>query len=224
MSEEIVHCEGGVTLLGGGAVASADVALALTLAPTLVAADGGGDHALALGLMPRAVIGDMDSLSAPAAQMLAGRIHRVDEQDSTDFGKCLRLVRADFYLGLGFTGLRLDHTLSALNEVAARPARRVLLIAEEEVIFRAPTRLTLNLNPGERLSLYPMGLARGRSIGLRWPIDGITFTPGGRIGTSNEALGPVHLEIEGPMLVMLAKDRLTLARDALFPPPPVHGG
>ncbi len=224
MSGEIVHCEGGVTLLGGGAVASADVAAALALAPCLVAADGGGDHALALGLMPRAVIGDMDSLSATAAQMLAGRIHRIAEQDSTDFGKCLRLVRADFYLGLGFTGLRLDHTLSALNEVAARPAKRVLLLAEEEVIFRAPTRLTLNLTPGERLSLYPMGPARGRSVGLRWPIDGIDFAPGGRIGTSNEALGPVHLEIAGPMLVMLPKDRLTLARDALCPPPPAHGG
>lgn len=215
MNAEIVHYQGGVTLLGGGAVLPADVAKAVTIAPCLVAADGGGDRALALGQEPVAVIGDMDSLSEPGRAALAGRLHRVAEQDSTDFGKCLRLVRADFYLGLGFTGLRLDHTLSALNEVASRPDQLIVLIAEEEVIFRAPPRLALDLPPGERFSLFPMGQARGHSTGLRWPIAGIDFAPGGRIGTSNEVTGPVELEMTGPMLVLLPKPHLDAVLAAL---------
>lgn len=208
MSGGIVQCEGGVTLLGGGWVSPADVAQALTIAPTLVAADGGGDRALALGLSPAAVIGDIDSLSPQGRAALGPRVHRIPEQDSTDFGKCLAHVQARFYLGLGFTGLRLDHTLAALTEVAARPGQTILLMAEEEVIFRAPAELRLDLPPGARFSLYPMGPARGRSSGLRWPIDGIGFAPGGRIGTSNEVTGPVWLEISGPMLVLLAKAHL----------------
>ena len=223
MKAEIVHSEGGVTLLGGGWVSPADLAQALTLAPCLVAADGGADRALDLGLVPEAVIGDMDSLSARGHAAFSGRLYPMAEQDSTDFGKCLSHVQAGFYLGLGFTGLRLDHSLAALNELARRPAQRIVLLAEEEVIFRAPPHLRLHLPPGSRLSLYPMGAAPGRSAGLRWPIDGIAFGPEGRIGTSNEVTGPVTLEISGPMLVLLPKAYLGAALAALCAPPPVPG-
>lgn len=222
MNDWIVQCEGGVTLIGGGAVQASDVNHALTIAPCLVAADGGGDRALAMDLAPQAVIGDLDSLSGAGRIALADRLHRVAEQDSTDFGKCLRLVSARFYLGLGFTGLRLDHTLSALSEVAARPDQTIVLIAEDDIIFRAPPVLWLDLPAGERLSLFPFGPVSGRSEGLRWPIDGIDFAPAGRIGTSNEVAGegprvPVRIEVTGPMLVLLPKSYLAEALDALAP-------
>lgn len=215
MTGGIVQCEGGVTLLGGGSSCPDDLAQALGFAPRLVAADGGGDRALAYGRDPEAVIGDLDSLSAQGRAALGARVHLIPEQDSTDFGKCLSHVQARFYLALGFTGLRLDHTLAALSELAKRPGQAIVLLAEEEVIFRAPAELRLDLPPGTRLSLYPMGPARGRSSGLRWPIDGIDFAPGGRIGTSNEVTGPVWLEITGPMLVLLEKPHLGAVLHAL---------
>ena len=224
MAGEIVHHIGGVTLLGGGWVDPADVAMALTIAPDLVAADGGGDRALALGLMPRAVIGDLDSLSAAGRAALADRLQLIAEQDSTDFGKCLAQVRADFYLGLGFTGLRLDHTLAALVALVAHPGQIVVLLAEDEVIFCAPARLRLDLPAGTRLSLFPMGAASGVSRGLRWPIDGLDFSPQQRIGTSNEvSTGPVELEITGPMLVLVPKPHLRAVLHALLPPPAARG-
>lgn len=223
MSGGIVHCESGVTLLGGGLSDPVDVHDALTIAPSLVAADGGGDRALALGLMPQAVLGDLDSLSPGARARLGPRVHHIPEQDSTDFGKCLTHVRAAFYLGLGFTGLRLDHTLAALSEIAARPDQVVALIAEDEVIFRAPPRLQLDLPPGTRFSLYPMGPATGRATGLRWPLEGLDFTPAGRVGTSNEVTGPVEMELTGPMLVLLPKPHLRAVLHALVPMPPALG-
>lgn len=224
MSGGIVHCEGGVTLLGGGASDPGDVHEALTIAPCLVAADGGGDRALALGLVPEAVLGDLDSLSPAGRARLGARVHHIPEQDSTDFGKCLTHVRARFYLGLGFTGLRLDHTLAALSEIAARPGQVVALIAEDEVIFRAPPRLALDLPPGTRLSLYPMGPARGGATGLRWPLDGLDFTPAGRVGTSNEVTGPVAMDITGPMLVLVPKPHLRAVLRALVPTQAARGG
>ena len=42
----------GVTVIGGGMVTPADLSVALSVAPLLVAADGGADRALALGHAP----------------------------------------------------------------------------------------------------------------------------------------------------------------------------
>lgn len=212
--DRIATFSGGVTLVGGGALDAADLAASLMLAPHLVAADGGGDRLLDAGLWPEAVIGDLDSLSPQAQARLGARVHRIAEQDSTDFGKCLRLVEAPFYLGLGFTGLRADHTLAAMSEIA-QTSRAVLLIAEEEVIFRAPPRLAIDLPPGERFSIFPFGRVTGRSEGLRWPIEGLVLEPAARIGTSNAVIGPVTLEVSGPALVLLPKRHLRAVLGAL---------
>lgn len=213
MTETIATYPDGVTLIGGGAVAPGDLRLALSIAPGLIAADGGGDSALALGHRPDAVIGDMDSLSAAARADLGPRVHRIAEQDSTDFGKCLRLVRARFYLGLGFTGLRIDHTLAAFSELVRHD--NVVLIAEEEVVFRCPPRLRIDLPAGERFSIFPFGRAEGRSEGLEWPIDGLVLEPAGRVGTSNRVTGPVSLRLDGPALILLPKPHLGAVLHAL---------
>ena len=223
MTEWIVNTDSGVTLLGGGTSAQADVDEALTIAPLLVAADGGGDRALSLGLDPQAVIGDMDSLSPEARTALGPKIHCIAEQDSTDFGKCLRMVRARFYLGVGFTGLRLDHTLAALTEIAAHPDKRIILVGETDIVFRAPPRLEIDLPLGERFSIMPFGPLRARSEGLRWPLDGLEFAPNARIGTSNEVTGPVRLSPDGPALVLIPKRHLQPALAALLRSD-AHGG
>lgn len=216
MTQWIVNTDSGVTLLGGGTSAQADVDEALTIAPLLVAADGGGDRALSLGLSPRAVIGDMDSLSPEARTALGAKIHAIAEQDSTDFGKCLRLVRAPFYIGVGFTGLRLDHTLAALAEIAAHPDKTIILLGETDLVFRAPPRLEIDLPLGTRFSIMPFGPMTARSEGLRWPLDGLEFAPDARIGTSNEVTGPVRLIPDGPALVLIPKRHLQPALAALL--------
>lgn len=210
----IVHSSTGVTLLGAGAIKQSDVDEALTIAPCLVAADGGGDRALAMGLEPEAVIGDLDSLSQGARERLGARVHHIAEQDSTDFAKSLQLIEAPFVLALGFTGLRLDHTLAAMTDLI-RSAHRVVMLAEEEVIFRCPPRLSLDLAEDTRVSLFPFGEVKARSKGLYWPLDGIDFTPSERVGTSNRATGAVDIALEGPALVMLPRETLGAALTGL---------
>ncbi|MFB2531318.1 thiamine diphosphokinase [Paracoccus sp. p4-l81] len=211
----IIRTDRGVTLIGGGAVDAADVALARGIAPVVVAADGGADAALDLGLMPEAVIGDFDSISAAArAAIPQARQHPVAEQDSTDFAKCLRRIDAPFVLAVGFTGPRMDHALAALTVLCHDP-RPVVLIGGEDLIFRAPKELALAVPKDTRVSLWPMGVVRGRSVGLNWPIDGIEMTPSGRVGTSNRAVGPVALSMTGDVLVILPKAMLAVALDGL---------
>jgi thiamine pyrophosphokinase len=216
----IVRSARGVTLVGGGEIAPEEFTEALALAPTLVAADGGADAALALGRVPQAVIGDFDSITDAGRRAIpADRQHRIAEQDSTDFEKCLTAIAAPFVLALGFTGQRVDHTLAAFSALARHPARRCLIVSDHDVCFLAPPRLALDLPAGARLSLFPLGPVRGESRGLRWPIDGIAFSPEDRIGTSNEVTGPVHLGFDAPrMLVILPRPHLRVTLRALMPP------
>lgn len=216
MIPPLVISDRGVTIIGGGAVTQADLAASLEVAPVLVAADGGADRALSLGHPPDWVIGDMDSISMGARRLIpAGRIFQVPEQDSTDFAKCLTRIAAPFVMAAGFAGLRLDHTLAVLSTMAQIPRPPVILIAPDDLVFVAPPRVTLPLMPGTRVSLWPMGPARGVSTGLEWPIEGIEFAPGGCVGTSNRATGLVTLRIEGRMLVMLPRDTLGTVMTAL---------
>ena len=187
--EPLLRSRGGVTLVGGGELAAPVLRRALALAPRLVAADGGADAALALGFRPERAVGDFDSISdAARAALGTARLHHVAEQASTDFDKALRHVAAQFVLAVGFAGARLDHTLAAFNVLARHPGRRCLLLTEREVAFLAPRALRLRLTPGTRLSLFPMAPVRGEGTGLRWPLAGHDFAPGGMIGTSNETV------------------------------------
>lgn len=228
MAHPIIRRSCPVTLVGAGLATRAEIRAALRLAPDLVAADGGANVAVAEGLVPEAVIGDLDSVSAAArAAIPAERFHAVAEQDSTDFEKSLTRIAAPLVIAVGFSGPRLDHALATLSVLSRHPQRRCLLLGGEDVIFLAPPRLRLDLAPGERVSLFPMGPVSGRSAGLFWPIDGIPFAPDGRVGTSNRAEGAVEIAFDAPkMLVALPAARLDLAVSALLAAsgwPAAHG-
>lgn len=220
MSQSIVHSVRGVTVVGAGEILPAVLDEALIHAPLLVAADGGAARALALGHDPAAVIGDLDSLDAATrAALPPARVHRIADQETTDFDKCLRRIRAPLVLAVGFTGARLDHEMAAFSTLLQHAKRPCLLIGPEDVAFVAPLDFRLALEPGTRLSLFPMGRVTGESRGLRWPIEGIRFAPGGRIGTSNEAVAPeVALRFSvRRMLVFLPRPALAAAIRALAP-------
>jgi thiamine pyrophosphokinase len=225
MKPPIVQSERGITLAGGGPFTRRDLHLCLARAPVPVAADGGADRMLRLGVMPEAVIGDFDSLSESARERIpVERQHVVAEQMTTDFDKALRSVAAPLVLALGFAGARLDHGLAAMTTLVAYDARSCILIGPKDLVFAAPPRLQLELGPGEPLSLFPMARVTGRSTGLQWPIEGIGFAPDGMIGTSNRVVArQVVLEFDGPgMLVILPRRRLDAAIRALrsAPRPP----
>lgn len=207
MNPVIVTSQEPVLLLGGGVVDASDLREALSVCPTVVAADSGARAALAAGRVPDAVIGDFDSLAAAdRAALPAERLHRIPEQDTTDFDKCLRSVKAPVLVCLGFSGARLDHELAVYNSLVRHPERRALIVGSHDICFHGASGIELGLPVGSRLSLFPMREVTGRSEGLAWPIDGLTLAPDGRVGTSNRVTGPVRLHFDGPgMLVILPK-------------------
>lgn len=220
MNRPIVQSFGGITLVGGGPVTLAAIKAARVLAPVLVAADGGADRCLRAGMVPEAVIGDFDSISRHARDVLdAATLHHIPEQSSTDFDKALRSVAAPFVLALGFTGARVDHQLAVFNVLVRRPDRACIVVGPRDVVFHAPARLTLQMRVGDRFSLFPMARVTGREQGLEWPLAGYDFAPDGQTSTSNRVVAPqVQLEMDGPgMLVILPRARLQAAINALVP-------
>ncbi len=199
-----------VVIIGGG---DFDAALLNRLAGAgamVVGADGGADAALAAGVTPELVIGDLDSLSDAAAWRQRARVIRITEQETNDFEKCLYSVSAPVTLALGMTGGRFDHTLAALHAVTRYGAeRRIVLVDGVDAALSLGGDFDIDLPVDMRVSVYPLEkLDFVHSEGLAYPLTGLTLMPGLRTGTSNRALGgPVRIrtapETRGVYLLVL---------------------
>ncbi len=180
-----------VALLGGGSSKKTELLRALSLAPRLFCADGGGNRALDWGVAPEKVIGDLDSVDIGKMDAAGIETVFIADQNSTDFEKCLGVISAPLILGVGFLGGRLDHQLAVLNTLARQTSQPVVLLGQGEVCFLCPPEFELELPESTRFSLFPMAPSRCESTGLVWPLDGLALSPTGRIATSNAAIGGV---------------------------------
>lgn len=202
-----------MAIVGGGAV---DPALLVELAGrgvALVGADGGADAIGEAGLVPAAIIGDLDSVGDRAAWEQRTRVIHIPEQITTDFQKAIYSTQAPVTLALGMTGKRLDHTLAALSAVLQyAPSRKLLLVDEVDVALAVVGPIRFEAGLRERVSIHPLLPIRFlQSTGLYYPMDGLLLEPGGLIGTSNEGTGgPVEIvpADETPWLLILGKERL----------------
>jgi len=176
----------------------------------IVAADGGTRHALAAGLTPDQVIGDLDSLPAELRARLeaAGTTFHVHPpaKDETDLELALLWAaaqEADEIIILGALGGRPDQELAnllllALPELAGH-AVSIVAGAWQIRLIRGGEELTLRGEPGDTVSLIPLGGdARGITTGgLRYPLRQGTLRCGPARGVSNvlaEKIATVTLE------------------------------
>ena len=216
-----------VALVGGGGFDWETFHRVRSRVGAVVAADGGANHfrpeagLFGEGSPLAAIIGDMDSVTALEEwrRLPDCRVAPIAEQDTTDLEKCLYSVAAPLYLGVGFLGRRFDHTLAATHALLRYADRQAILIGETDLIFMSPLRLSLRLAPGARVSIYPVGPTTGvASTGLEWPIDGLDFAPGHRIGASNRAAAErVSVAFDRPgAAIILHRDRLDAAIEGLM--------
>ena len=206
-----------ITLVGAAPLAEDVLRFALNFAPKAIAADGGVNHLRALGVDPLAVIGDMDSVALEHQQLWERNLFfPIAEQDSTDFEKSLARLAAPMIFGVGFLGGRFDHALAAQTVLVRYPDRKCILLGSEDIVFLAPSRLSLDLPLETRLSLFPMAPVKILSEGLYWPTHGLTFQPDGQVGTSNKVSGLLRLQPQkAKMLVILPRLHLAQVAAAL---------
>lgn len=167
------------------------VAAALNALPSnwpVIAVDGGAAAVLAAGRRPEFILGDMDSLDSNSAVPDDVPVLSLDGQDDTDFQKALARVSAPLIVGLGFLEGRFDHSLAAIHALMClHHDRPVMLLGTSDVMLRLTGSFRTELAVGSRLSIWPLGTQSfAESTGLKWPLSGLTLTPGAMIGTSNE--------------------------------------
>ncbi len=157
----------------------------------LVAVDGGYYACRQAGLVPDLLIGDLDSVNLADMGNVPAKmkIHRLSEQDTTDLEKAFCHLQAPYFIGFGFLGKRLDHTLAALT-VLARYAlsHKMILVGSDDVVHVTQGCFSLSLTKGQRVSIWPLSKIKfATSQGLVWPIDGLEMAPDQLVGTSNQA-------------------------------------
>ncbi len=192
------------------------------LRPTdlIFAADGGTRHALALGLVPSLVIGDLDSVNDDDRRELeaAGtefqRFPR--SKDETDFELALSHAVSAGYteiLVVAALGNRLDQTLGNLALLTDPSLARLDLRLDdgsEEALF-ARTQTGVEGHPGDIVSLIPWGgpVTGISTVGLRWPLNGETLHPSKTRGLSNELLGETaSISLESGLLLVVHSHHL----------------
>jgi thiamine pyrophosphokinase len=165
-------------------------------AETVVAADGGLDRALALGLAVDVVIGDLDSVSdaALAAAEAAGTrvVRHPAAKDASDLELALDeaiALGARRVLVIASANGRLDHLLASLELLAADRYAELELDAAvgDALVHVIRGRRVLEGAPGDLVSLIPVaGPVEGvTTSGLEYPLSGETLAPGTTRGVSN---------------------------------------
>ena len=183
----------------------------------VIGADGGAAQALAWGLTPDLVIGDMDSLpdAARAGLEANGRAFIVHPRakDETDLELALTYAvdrGFDDIIILGALGGRLDHTLAnvlllALPRLAGAQVR--IVDGGQVALLARPGRpVTLHGQPGDLVSLLPLGgdASGVTTAGLAWPLDGDTLPFGASRGVSNEMTAPLaRVQVEAGHLLVV---------------------
>ena len=173
------------------------------VAPTdlVICADGGASNAVALGLQPQVVVGDLDSLDGDLQARLESEgcqfIAHPARKDETDLELALYYAiehGADEILVLGALGGRIDQTLANVLLLALPELRSVkakILDGGQEV-FLIRDEALIEGQMGDTLSLLPLTeeVIGIYTEGLEYPLENGALYLGPAQGISNVLTAP----------------------------------
>lgn len=163
----------------------------------IVAADSGLEHALAAGVEPDMVVGDMDSLRDQGLlqQFPVERVRSFDQdKDDTDTEIALDFLFSegcDEVVLAGGGGGRLDHLVGILA-IFDRERHPTLWLTDTDEVTAVDRHLERRGMRRRVVSFFPVGseTCRMTSTGLEWPLDELEWQHGD-VGISNRVVGDV---------------------------------
>jgi thiamine pyrophosphokinase len=179
----------------------------------IIAADGGTHHALAAGVIPDVVIGDLDSLMPDdQARLKAAGVQIVrfsPRKDETDLELALLYAAQAGATGiviLAALGGRLDQTIAnalllTLPQLEGIDTR---IVDDAQEAFLIRNQVLIKGQPGDTVSLIPLGGdAEGVTAeGLKWPLHEDTLRFGPARGVSNVLTEEqAHVRVQRGMLL-----------------------
>ena len=209
-----------VVVTGGAPLPPAAVA-AIPADCVVIAADGALDHALAAGVAPASLVGDLDSVSERGLTWARAHttIERHDpDKDHTDTELALRAaadLNPDRLLMIG-AGDRLDHQLAAIGALGQPRLTSIPVIEgwwgpSRLRVVHGPGQATLDVTPGTTVSLLALhGPCTGVHIsGVRWPLANAELASMVGHGVSNVATGEqVEARVSSGVLTIVMTDEL----------------
>lgn len=178
-------------------------------AQCIVCADGGANTALKFGIVPHAIVGDMDSIHAETLVKFRSVPHYTDSsQDSTDLEKVVRWTIREGYDHITVAaalGKRLDHTVGNLGVMARfYPDAVIRLVDDLGELTYIGKRTEFEAKVGSTVSLIPLSRCEGiTTTGLKYPLINESLELGVRDGTSNEVTSsPVLITVQSGHLVL----------------------
>ncbi len=185
----------------------------------IICADGGARHALALGLNPGWIVGDLDSVTEEELQIAGQKgaqvIRHPRDKNETDlelaFQQALDRKPSSIRIVAGL-GRRLDQTLANLSLLSDARLEGWDIRFDDgvEQAFFCRTQAEINGQPGDLLSLIPWGnAAMGvRTRGLKWPLADETLHPEKTRGISNELMeSTVSVSLTSGLLLVVHRRR-----------------
>jgi len=194
----------------------------------ILAADGALDHALAAGLTPAALVGDLDSVSAEGlewAESNATIERHPPDKDHTDTELALATA-ADLnprrLTLISGGGDRLDHTFAAIGALGASSLTSIPEIDgwwgdQRIAVLHGPGRARLDVTADTTISLLALhGDCSGVSIdGVRWPLERADLASSVGLGVSNLTTGEtVDVSLTAGVLTIFINDHLDAPTEA----------
>ena len=160
----------------------------------IIAADGGADTCLELGLKPDYIVGDLDSVLESTLQLFSeAQVIRLQDQNSSDMQKAISFASGlnpkKIKIFAAF-GKRSDHTTSNLLHFASMNLYPELEIFDNygRFIILESGNHKLQGNPGQTVSLLSLTPLTNLTIsGFKYKVTQESFTPFFN-GSSNEFL------------------------------------
>lgn len=162
-------------------------------ASMVIACDGAVEKLVEAGIIPAAIVGDMDSIPLVLREQYADRIHIDKDQETNDLTKAVRYAHRTGHkevLILGATGLREDHTLGNISLLMDYlPLFDRIEMASDYGFFTPIDQTTrFACSPGQQISFF--SLQAGGEVTthkLKYPLVREDLTAWWQ-GTLNEAL------------------------------------
>ena len=149
-------------IMANGSFPQADLPLGfLRRASVVIACDGAIASLDKAGIVPTAIVGDLDSLSPGFRERYADRIHLVEDQEVNDLTKSILFAHRSGYrdvLILGATGMREDHTLGNISLLMEHAClfRRIEMLSDYGLFTPLMKTATLMSRPGIQVSLFSL--------------------------------------------------------------------
>jgi len=177
-------------------------------AKRIICCDGSAQNLILAGMLPEAIVGDLDSLNDDLANRFSDRIFPDESQETNDLTKavswCCKMGYKDIVI-VGATGKREDHTIGNISLLAEYiKYLNVIMVTDTGILQSFLKSSQISSFPGQQVSIFSIDPeTEVTSHGLRYPLTR-TKIKNWWFATLNESLGDsFSLEFHGRLIVYL---------------------